>query len=123
MANERSPLLRVERWICAILAQASYPHAAQATRPFVLNRMLLVDRFPDAVRRSDELLQEPLVAALTDAVRLDELAWSDPRRDADAIYRLAMGTMHDLVVRGERPQRRDVTHLVTFVRAALEGTR
>ena len=122
MAKETSGLGRVRRWIEGILAQASRPTAAGATRPFVLHRLRLADQFPDETRRSEEALRVSVRAAIADAAAQGELATSptgDFDRDAEAIYHLAMGQMQSWVIQRYLPTRDDVDHVVRFGLAGL----
>ena len=96
---------RVRAWIEAVFAQAQDPDAAAATRPFALNGERLAARFPDAAQRSQARLIAPLLA----------IVGAD---DAQAIYHLVMGSMHDALVTRRVPRRTEVAHLVDF---ALKG--
>jgi AcrR family transcriptional regulator len=111
MATAARGAEQVRRWIEGVLEQARNRDAAENTRPFALNAMWLADRFPDDAHRSRNLL----VAPLRDAVAA---AGGDPDRDADAIYQLTMGRMHDALVARTRPSAADVEHTVQF---ALRG--
>jgi len=108
MAKERAPEARIKRWIEGIMAQATDPKAAEATRAVTLNSSRLAEEFATETRRSQELLRglltEPLAA----------LGSADAVRDGQAIYQLVLATMHDNLWRRERPRRADVAHLVTF---------
>jgi AcrR family transcriptional regulator len=114
MARAGTPIDKVREWVAGVLAQAADAQAASSTRPFVVNSLRLRDRFRDEVQRSDELLKAPLRAALAD------VPGADPERDTEAVYQLAMGRMHAQLIRGERPTRRDVEHLVEFAVRGLE---
>jgi AcrR family transcriptional regulator len=117
MAKADTPLGQVRRWVEGILAQAVDAQAASSTRPFVVNSLRLRDQFRDEVQRSDERLKAPLRAALA------AVPTSDPARDAEAVYQLAMGRMHAFVLQGQRPARRDVEHTVEFaIRGLSHGT-
>ncbi len=113
MAKERAPAGKVRRWVEGVLAQAADEDAAERTRPFVVNSARLADRFPDQVAESEARLIAPLRDVLA------ELASPDPDRDAEAVYRLVMGRMHDHLIRRQRPARADVEHLTRFALAAV----
>ncbi len=123
MAKETSGLGQVRRWVEGILAQAANPGAAEATRGVVVNTARLGQLFPEEFRRSEELIKAPVRAAIETAVEQGELGGADPERDAEAAYRLAMGTMQSCLGDGRRPSKADIAHLVGFVVAGLEGAR
>ena len=106
---------RVRAWVAGVMEQARNRSAADNTRPFAINNARLADRFPEEVARSRELLVRPLRDAVADA-------GGDPKRDADAIYHLAIGCMNDALVARRRPTEDDVAHLEQFVLGGLRGT-
>ena len=57
MAKERAPEARIKRWIEGIMAQATDPKAAEATRAVTLNSSRLAEEFATETRRSQELLR------------------------------------------------------------------
>ena len=105
MARATDDRGRIRSWIEVVLAQAQDPDAATATRPFATNGERLAARFPDATRQSQARLVAPLLPMM-DA------------EDAQAIYHLAMGSMHDALVARRVPSRGEVAHVVQF---ALNG--
>ena len=113
MAKEHTAEGRIRRWVEGIMAQATDPGAAEATRAVNLNSARLAEQFRQEAQRSQLLLRGPLIDALDDAGSVD------PARDADAIYQLVMGTMHDHLWRRTRPSRADVAHLVRFCLAGI----
>ena len=115
MAGAHDPLQQVRRWIEGVMEQARNPDAAANTRPFALHASRLADQFPGETAHSRELLVRPLRDAIT-------AAGGDARRDADAVYHLTMGSMHDALVRSETPSKRDVEHLVQFALGGIGGT-
>lgn len=123
MAKETSGLGQVRRWVEGILAQAVNPGAAEATRGVVVNTARLGQLFPEEFRRSEEVIRAPVRAAIERAVEQGELASADAERDAEAAYRLAMGTMQSCLSNGQRPTKADVAHLVGFVVGGLRGGR
>jgi len=115
MAGAETAAARVRAWVRAVIEQARNPAAADNTRQFAINNARLADRFPAEVARSRELLVRPLRDAVADA-------GGDPKRDADAIYHLAIGCMNDALVARRRPTAGDVEHLEQFVLGGLRGT-
>jgi AcrR family transcriptional regulator len=124
MARATSPADKVRAWIEGVLAQASNPEAASRTRPFLVNQDRLVEAFPAEQQASVDLL----VGLLVDS--LEELRAPGPgrggrqgvkttRRDAEAIYRLTLATLHDHLVGGTTPSGEDVDHLVRFAWRAV----
>lgn len=108
MAKDAAPDRRIARWIEGIMAQATDPKAAEATRAVTLNSARLAEEFAAETRRSHELLRGLLVEPLA------ESGSGDPERDARAIYQLVLATMHDHLWRRQPPRKADVAHLVAF---------
>lgn len=123
MAKETSGLAQVRRWTEGILAQAVDPGAAEATRGVMLNATRLGELFPEEFRRTEELIEAPVRAAIEAAVEQGELETADPDRDARAAYRLVMGTMQSDLTNGRRPSEADVDHVVAFVIGGVGGRR
>jgi AcrR family transcriptional regulator len=124
MQRARGPEAKVRAWVDGVLAQAADPHAAARTRPFLANEDRLAERFPDEHRASVELLVALLIEPLTqlapnsDAApggRAAAAAQAKPWRDAEAVYRLTFATLHDHLIRREKPTASTADHLVTFV--------
>jgi len=103
---------QVRAWIEGVMEQARHRDAADNTRPFAIGGARLADRFPDEIRRSRELVLAPLRAAVG-------AAGGDPRRDADAVYELVMGSMNQALVQRVTPSDDDVAHLVGFALKAI----
>jgi AcrR family transcriptional regulator len=103
---------RVRAWIEGVLAQAADTNAASRTRPFVANHDRLVEAFPDEQRASVELL----VGLLADAL---PGKGAQRRRDADAIYHLAFGTLHHHLASRTKPSTAEVDHIVRFALRAI----
>jgi hypothetical protein len=72
-----------------------------------------------SLRRNSSGKSWPSRAAIARAVEQGELPAADPGRDAEAAYRLAMGTMQSCLSNGRRPSKADVAHLVGFVVGGL----
>jgi AcrR family transcriptional regulator len=121
MSKETSGLGKVRRWTEGILAQAVDPTAAEATRGVTINAARLGKLFPEEFRRTEELIEAPVRAAIEAAVDQSELAAADPDRDAAAAYRLVMGTMQSHLTNDTRPSKADVEHLVRFVIGGIGG--
>jgi AcrR family transcriptional regulator len=112
MAKATGGAGEVRAWIEGVLEQARNPEAAANTRPFAVNGARLTERYPDATASQRERVMAPLRAAVA-------AAGGDARRDADAVYDLAMGRTEDAIVRRETPSREDVAHLVAFALRAI----
>ncbi len=115
MAGAHDPRQQVRRWIEGVMEQARNPDAAANTRPFALHASRLADQFPDETAHTRELLLGPLREAIT-------AAGGDVQRDADAVYHLTMGSMHDALAQSVTPSKRDVEHLVQFALGGISGT-
>jgi hypothetical protein len=102
---------QVRRWIEAVMAQAGNPEAAASTRPFAINGDRLRARFPTEAATS----RDALVRALEPAVR----AAGGDERDARLVHDLVMARMHDALVEGRAPERKEVAHLVDFCLAGI----
>lgn len=105
MARADDDAGRVRAWIEAVLAQARDRQAAAATRPFAVNGDRLAVRFPEQTRASRARLVDPLRPIVGDTA-------------AEAVYQVAMGTVHDALVTRETPSPATVESVVTF---ALRG--
>jgi AcrR family transcriptional regulator len=127
MARATSPADKVRAWIEGVLAQAADPDAAARTRPFLVNQDRLVEAFPEEQQASVDRLVDLLVGSL------EELRTTVPgrggrrgpgtaRRDAEAIYRLSLATLHDHLAAGTKPSSDDVDHLVGFVLRGVGAT-
>ncbi|HLG92826.1 MAG TPA: TetR/AcrR family transcriptional regulator [Acidimicrobiales bacterium] len=111
MAKEAAPAGKVRRWVEGIMAQAADPAAAENTRAVVANTDRVKHRFPVELTGADEVICAPLRQVL------EEAGSTDPGRDAQAIYRMVMASMHACLIRQAPPTRRDVDHLVAFALA------
>jgi AcrR family transcriptional regulator len=123
MSKETSALGKVRRWTEGILAQAIDPTAAEATRGVTMNAARLGELFPEEFRRTEELIEAPVRAAIEAAGDQGELEAADPDRDAVAAYRLAMGAMQSHLTNHTTPSEADVAHLVGFVIGGIGGKR
>lgn len=103
---------QVRVWIEGVMEQARNRDAAENTRPFAIGSARLADRFPEEIRHSRELVVAPLRNAV-------EAAGGDPRRDADAIYELTLGSMNEALVQRTSPSDEDVAHVVDFALKAI----
>ena len=121
MARAEVPQEKIRAWIEGVLAQAIDPGAASRTRPFLANQDHLTEAFPDEQQASVELLLGLLVSAL-DQLPRDEGRRAEIRRDAEAIYQLAFGTLHTHLTRRTQPGRAEIDHLVGFALRAVGQT-
>jgi AcrR family transcriptional regulator len=108
---------RVRAWIEGVLTQAASVKAADRTRPFVVSEARLAEAYPEEHRISIDLLIDQLADVLAAGTRSAKVR-RDRRRDAEAIYRLAFGTLNQHLIARTRPTSADVDHLVRF---ALQG--
>jgi AcrR family transcriptional regulator len=124
MAAASSPTGRVRAWVEGVLAQASHRYAAARTRPFVANQDRLAEAFPREQQETVDLLIDLLVEPIDqlrrsgDSRRRSPRAAAAARRDAEAVYQLAFGTMHTHLVRRTQPSTEEIEHLTRF---ALQG--
>jgi len=93
MAAAGTPTDAVREWVRGMLAQASNPDAADATRPFALGRERLAEHCPAEVRESELRLTALLESAIARAAEAGELPQAQPAADAEALYHLVMGWM------------------------------
>jgi AcrR family transcriptional regulator len=107
---------RVRAWIEGVLAQAVDPVAASRTRPFMVSPDRLAEAFPDEMRKSRDRLIEILAEAIADLRGVPPLdAW----RDAEAVYHLTFGALHEHLTRRSVPGVDDVEHAVQFALRSL----
>jgi AcrR family transcriptional regulator len=108
-----SPREQVGAWIAGVLAQASEPHAAARSRPFVANEDRLAQLFPAEQQASVDMLVDLLVGALSELVADSEDS-VQVRRDGEAIFRLTFATLEAHLIRGTRPTTESVEQLIHF---------
>jgi AcrR family transcriptional regulator len=116
MSLSADPEEQVRAWIEGVLAQAKDPVAASRTRPFVVSPDRLVEAFPDEMRKSRDRLIEILSEALG---RVRNASTVDTWRDAEAVYHLTFGTLHEHLSRRSVPDAEEVEHAVQFVIRSL----
>jgi AcrR family transcriptional regulator len=102
MARARTADGRIRAWVEGVLAQASSPEAAARTLPFLANQDRLTAAFPEEQQLSVDALVDLLATDVPD------------RRDAEAIYHLAFGTLHAALRGGRPPTPAETEHLVRF---------
>ncbi len=105
MARATDTASMIRAWVETVLSQARDPKAAAATRPFVANSERLAVAYPEEVARSREQLIAPLARYVSAA-------------DAQLVYHLAMGTLHDALARSRPPSKQAVNAVVEF---AIKG--
>ena len=109
---------RVRNWLWGVLEQALSDQAAAATRPFVISRARLAERFPVEVAEAEERL----AAILRDEIQVGsgtgEFQAGHPEQDARLLYNLAMGWVERQLIAPSTNPREDAQHLVDF---ALRG--
>lgn len=119
MRAESQPTRRVRAWIAGLLEQALNPDAAAATRPFTLSRDQLATRFPNEVAASERQLTGLVAAAIREGVDAGEMSATNPDRDAESLYHLAMGWIHARLRESNQPDRDDAERLIEFALAGL----
>jgi AcrR family transcriptional regulator len=112
MSLASNPEGQVRAWIEGVLAQAKDPVAASRTRPFVVSPDRLAEAFPEEMRKSRDRLIEILAEAIG---RLRSAPALDTWRDAEAVYHLTFGTLHEHLSRRSVPEADEVEHAVQFV--------
>ena len=116
MSLASNPEGQVRAWIEGVLAQAKDPVAASRTRPFVVSPDRLAEAFPDEMRTSRDRLVEILAEAIS---RLRHASALDTWRDAEAVYHLTFGTLHEHLSRRSVPDADEVEHAVQFAIRSL----
>lgn len=109
---------RIRNWIEGVLEQALSEQGAAATRPFVISRARLSERFPREVEEAEARLTAMLREEIRRGVASGELPAADPERDARLLYNLAMGWVERQLVDPSPADVADAKHLVEF---ALHG--
>ena len=116
MSLASNPEGQVRAWIEGVLAQAKDPVAASRTRPFVVSPDRLAEAFPDEMRTSRDRLVEILAEAIS---RVRRASAVDTWRDAEAVYHLTFGTLHEHLSRRSVPDADEVEHAVQFAIRSL----
>jgi AcrR family transcriptional regulator len=119
MESVRSPAARGREWLRGLLAQATRPAGAAATRPFVRARARLAELHPAEVAESERQLTALVREALRAARDAGELPHADPERDAETLYHQAMGWLQARLAEGEAADPRDAERLVEFAMHGL----
>jgi AcrR family transcriptional regulator len=116
MSLASNPQGQVRAWIEGVLAQAKDPVAASRTRPFVVSPDRLAEAFSDEMRTSRDRLIEILAEAIGGVRRASAV---DTWRDAEAVYHLTFGTLHEHLSRRSAPDAEEVEHAVQFALRSL----
>ena len=116
MSLASNPEGQVRGWIEGVLAQAKDPVAASRTRPFVVSPDRLAEAFPAEMRTSRDRLIEILAEAIGGVRRASAV---DTWRDAEAVYHLTFGTLHEHLSRRSAPGADEVEHAVQFALRSL----
>jgi AcrR family transcriptional regulator len=114
---------RIRNWIDGILEQALSDQGAAATRPFVISRARLSERFPREVEEAEARLTALLRDEIRSGVESGEISEADPERDARLLYNLAMGWVERQLVDPSPADEADARHLVEFALRGLERDR
>jgi AcrR family transcriptional regulator len=105
---------RIRNWIEGVLEQALSEQGAAATRPFVISRARLSERFPREVEEAEARLTAMLREEIRRGVASGELPAAHPERDARLLYNLAMGWVERQLVDPSPADVADAKHLVEF---------
>ena len=116
MAGEATPAGRVRAWVQGVLAQATDPEVAHATRAITWNGNALSGEADAAARRTSGLVWEVLEPALHDA------GSADPARDSYLIGRLVFAVLFDALWAEEPPTPTDLAFVEDFCLAGLTAT-
>jgi len=111
---------RIRNWIEGVLEQALSEQGAAATRPFIISRARLSERFPREVEEAEARLTAMLREEIRRGVASGELPAADPERDARLLYNLAMGWVERQLVDPSPADVADAKHLVEFALHGLE---
>jgi hypothetical protein len=120
MAKADSAEGKLRAWIEGVMAQASDAAAAAKTRPFLANLDRLAEQYPRDQQASVDLL----ISLVEGALRMQRPAIPPARvrLDANAIYHLAIGTMHQHIRDHTRPTAAEVEQVIEFSLAAVART-
>jgi AcrR family transcriptional regulator len=108
---------KIRNWVVGIMSQA--PVSASATRGVMMNSHELQSEYPDECDRLNQLLTEPLIAAITLAERQGAIRPTDAKSAAMTIFRLAGSTAETYVLRRRVPSDEDIEFLVRFIMNGL----
>jgi Fic family protein len=101
------------------MSQAAVPGAASATRGVMMNSHELQSEYPEECNRLNQLLVEPLVAAIRLAEEEGAATPTDPVKAAMTIFRLAGSTTETYVLSRQVPSEEDIEFLVNFILSGL----
>jgi AcrR family transcriptional regulator len=110
---------KVRNWVVGIMSQAAVPAAASATRGIMMNSHELQAEYPEECDRLNQLLMEPLVAAIRLAQEQGSVRPTDPNMAATTIFRSAGSITEMYVLSRLVPSPEDVEFLVNFILSGL----
>jgi AcrR family transcriptional regulator len=110
---------KIRNWVVGIMSQAAVPGAASATRGVMMNSHELQAEYPEECNRLNQLLVEPLVAAIRLAEEEGTARSTDPVKAAMTIFRLAGSTTETYVLSRQVPSEGDIEFLVNFILSGL----
>jgi AcrR family transcriptional regulator len=110
---------KIRNWVVGIMSQAAVPGAASATRGVMMNSHELQAEYPEECNRLNQLLVEPLVAAIQQAEEEGAARPTDPVKAAMTIFRLAGSTTETYVLSRRVPSEEDIEFLVNFILSGL----
>jgi AcrR family transcriptional regulator len=110
---------KIRSWVVGIMSQAPVSADASATRGVMMNSHELQAEYPEECDRLNQLLTEPLIAAIRLAEEQGAIRPTDPQKAAMTIFRLAGSTAETYVLRRRVPSAEDVEFLVHFIMSGL----
>jgi hypothetical protein len=84
-----------------------------------MNSHELQAEYPEECDRLNQLLTEPLIAAIGLAEEQNAIRPTDPKKAAMTIFRLAGSTAETYVLRSRVPSEEDIEFLVQFIMSGL----
>jgi AcrR family transcriptional regulator len=110
---------KIRNWVVGIMSQAPVSADASATRGVMMNSHELQAEYPEECDRLNQLLTEPLIAAIGLAEEQGAIRPTDPKRAAMTIFRLAGSTAETYVLRRRVPSEEDIEFLLRFIMSGL----
>jgi AcrR family transcriptional regulator len=110
---------KIRNWVVGIMSQAPVSADASATRGVMMNSHELQAEYPEECDRLNQLLTEPLIAAIRMAEEQGAIRPTDPKRTAMTIFRLAGSTAETYVLHRRVPSEEEIEFLVQFIMSGL----
>jgi AcrR family transcriptional regulator len=117
---EPGPVAQVSAWIREMLLAASSPDRAQRARLFSSYYGLMA-RVPGALLRSNQMIIEPLEAAVRQGQAAGVFVGDDPHSDAQQVGRLTAGAFNEYLATEDLSIEQLIDAVVRFALRALMG--